>query len=71
MAGKVKAVLDGFEDEYALLIVNDTERCLVPCKQLPPNAREGSRLKIGYENALNQDTEEVRRRVGPVDNSGM
>jgi hypothetical protein len=45
-----KAVIDRFEDDWAVLLVGKDERRVnVPRKQLPRGAREGHWLKVEFE----------------------
>ncbi len=46
----MKAVIDRFEGEYAVVLVGDKEIKLdIPREQLPEGAKEGSWLKISFE----------------------
>lgn len=48
--GRMKAVIDRFEGDYAVVLVGDKEVKLnVPKELLPKDAREGSWLKITFE----------------------
>lgn len=67
----MKAVIDRFEGEYAILIVGDDEQRLnVPRKLLPKNAKEGHWLQldiVGGEvrniEVDEQETEKARQRI--------
>ncbi len=46
----MKAVIDRFEGEFAIVLVGDEEiKVDVPKKLLPKGAKEGSWLKISFE----------------------
>ncbi|MBE3142116.1 MAG: DUF3006 domain-containing protein [Thermoplasmata archaeon] len=67
----MKAVIDRFEGEYAILIVGEEEQRLnIPRKLLPQKAKEGSwlQLEIVDGEARNitldeQETEKARQRI--------
>lgn len=68
---KDKAVIDRFEDGFAVLLVGDEERNLdVPRKALPRGAREGHWLQVEIEGERlvsaaidKEETARVRQRV--------
>ncbi|HHX74865.1 MAG TPA: DUF3006 domain-containing protein [Firmicutes bacterium] len=46
----MKAVIDRFEGEYAVVLFGEEEiKADIPKKLLPPGAREGSRLNVIFE----------------------
>ena len=46
----MKAVIDRFEGDFAVVLVGEEEiKMDIPRQLLPPGAREGSWLKIGLE----------------------
>ncbi|NLM46004.1 MAG: DUF3006 domain-containing protein [Firmicutes bacterium] len=46
----MKAVIDRFEGEYAVLLFGEDETKVdIPKKLLPPGAREGSWLNVSFE----------------------
>ena len=50
MSKKIKAVVDRFEGEYAILMVGDPEEPIdFPKKLLPKGTKEGSWLWLGFE----------------------
>jgi hypothetical protein len=67
----MKAVIDRFEGEYAILIVGDDEQRLnIPRNQLPQNAKEGSWLQLDIvggqpSNIIldEKETERARQRI--------
>jgi hypothetical protein len=67
----MKAVIDRFEGEYAILIVGEDEKRInVPRKVLPKQAREGLWLKVEIRNGEvcditidDQETERARQRI--------
>ena len=67
----MKAVIDRFEGEYAILIIGDDEQRLnVPRKLLPSNAREGHWLQLDIQDgeASNikideQETDQAKQRI--------
>lgn len=67
----MKAVIDRFEGEYALLIVGeDEQRIHVPRKALPKRAREGLWLQMEIRDGEvcditidDQETERARQRI--------
>jgi hypothetical protein len=67
----MKAVIDRFEGEYAILIVGDDEQRLnVPRKLLPEKAKEGHWLQVeildGQVSNITldeQETEKARQRI--------
>ena len=67
----MKAVIDRFEGDYAILIVGDDEQRLnIPRKELPKDAKEGSWLQLdivgGQPRNITLDekeTESARQRI--------
>ena len=67
----MKAVIDRFEGEYAILIVGEEEqRINVPRKRLPKQARESLWLQVEIRDGEicditidNQETERARQRI--------
>lgn len=50
----MKAVIDRFEEDYAVVLIGDKEiKVDIPRVLLPPGAREGSWLNVSFE--LNSD----------------
>ena len=46
----MKAVIDRFEGEYAVILFGDDEiKVDIPRQLLPPNAKEGSWLNVSFE----------------------
>jgi len=62
----MKAVIDRFEGDYAVVLFGDEEiRADVPRALLPPGAREGSWLKVSFE--LDPEGEaEQRERISKL-----
>lgn len=68
---KEKAVIDRFEDGWAVLLVGENERRLeVPRKALPRGAREGHWLQVEMEGDRllsadidREETERARQRI--------
>ena len=67
----MKAVIDRFEGDYAILILGDDEQRLnIPRKQLPQKAKEGSWLQLDIvggqpSNIIfdEKETEKARQRI--------
>ena len=67
----MKAVIDRFEGEYAILIVGDDEQRLnVPRKLLPLNAREGHWLQLDIQDGKasnikidEKETDQAKQRI--------
>ena len=67
----MKAVIDRFEGDYAILIVGDDEQHLnIPRKQLPKGTKEGSWLQLDIVSGQprnitldDQATETARQRI--------
>lgn len=59
----MKAVVDRFEDDYAVVLLGEEEIALTVAKEcLPPEAREGSWLKVRFE----VDWEETKKQEEKV-----
>lgn len=60
---RLRAVIDRFEGDLAVVLVGDEEyRLDVPRRFLPPGAREGDVLALGWE-IDRRETEARRERV--------
>jgi hypothetical protein len=54
---KTSAVIDRFEEGFAVILVKEGDKKLIfPKKQLPKGAREGHWLQIEFEGELSEDT---------------
>lgn len=63
VAMRLRAVIDRFEGDLAVVLVGDEEyRLGVPRRFLPPGAREGDVLTLGWE-VDRRETEARRERV--------
>lgn len=68
---QVKAVIDRFEEQHAVLLVGETQKqMVVPRKSLPGKAREGHWLKIEIEGETlvsavidKDETDRARQRI--------
>ncbi len=59
----MKAVIDRFEQSYAVVLVGDEEiRVDIPTKLLPPGTHEGSWLNIRFE-LDNQGEQHQREKI--------
>ena len=66
-----KAVIDRFEDGFAVLLVGESNRLVsVPRKQLPKEVKEGTWLKVEFEGEElrsaeidAEETETARKRI--------
>lgn len=66
-----KAVIDRFEDGFAVLLVGETNRLVnVPRKRLPKGVKEGTWLKVELEGDLlasaeidAEETENAKKRI--------
>jgi hypothetical protein len=72
---KIKAVIDRFEEDMAvILLVDDDQKLIVPREELPSDAAEGHWLILDFEdqpgqsplleaNIDEEETEHVRKRI--------
>jgi len=65
---KIKAVIDRFEGEYAVLLVGDQGTHMdVPRELLPGEASEGDWLKINFELDREETNRKKKRIEGKLD----
>ena len=62
----MKAVIDRFEGEYAVLLIGEEEhKANIPKRYLPYEACEGTWLKIGFE-IDNETTNKQREKISSL-----
>lgn len=68
----MKAVIDRFEGEYAVVLFGDEEiKVDIPKKLLPANVQEGSWLNVSFEldaNVTNKQTEKIQNLLEKLKN---